>query len=241
MVLDEAHLYRGAAGSEVALLNQTIKRSVWVFEAERLQIICTTASLAITLTRQRFWRSTDREVQSNFLPITETLHCGHPAVSGTHADATNLRRARFEEFYSDETQEARLHAQLRHLLNYRKKQSTCPDPQSAPFEALDGYPPLNLLVNLTMQQARPLGELSVEKIFPDANEELAASAITALTALGSAARKLPMSLAYFLVEFIPSTEAFQVSGSAWMRLAPSLTEKAPRSGGQNVRTTCANV
>ena len=55
------------------------------------------------------------------------------------------------------------------------------------FEALSGYPPLNLLVNQTMKQALPVKSLG-EEIFQD-SPQVAARALTALTRLGSLARR----------------------------------------------------
>ena len=43
LVLDEAHLYRGAAGAEVALLIRRLRTRLDI-PPERLQVICTSAS-----------------------------------------------------------------------------------------------------------------------------------------------------------------------------------------------------
>src|SRR5450755_2645769 len=43
LVVDEAHLYRGAAGAEVALLLRRLRKRLEI-PAERLQVICTSAS-----------------------------------------------------------------------------------------------------------------------------------------------------------------------------------------------------
>ena len=43
LVLDEAHLYRGAGGSEVALLIRRMTNRLGI-QPSRLQVICTTAS-----------------------------------------------------------------------------------------------------------------------------------------------------------------------------------------------------
>src|SRR5690606_20731083 len=45
LVIDEAHLYRGAAGAEVSLLLRRLRSRLGIPE-ERLQIICTSASFA---------------------------------------------------------------------------------------------------------------------------------------------------------------------------------------------------
>ena len=43
LVIDEAHLYRGAAGAEVALLLRRLRARLGI-TADRLQVICTSAS-----------------------------------------------------------------------------------------------------------------------------------------------------------------------------------------------------
>ena len=43
LVIDEAHLYRGAAGAEVALLIRRLRMRLGI-PANRLQVICTSAS-----------------------------------------------------------------------------------------------------------------------------------------------------------------------------------------------------
>src|ERR1017187_3574117 len=43
LVVDEAHLYRGAAGAEVALLIRRLRMRLGI-TADRLQVICTSAS-----------------------------------------------------------------------------------------------------------------------------------------------------------------------------------------------------
>lgn len=228
LVLDEAHLYRGAAGSEVALLIRRLRKRLGI-EAERLQIICTTASFNDHSYAPAFGAELTGKDKANFLPITGTLQLRTPAVYGSAEDAQFLSSIDLKEFYSDDAHKRM--QQVKHLLNYRKKQSTCSDPQAALFEALDGYPPLNLLVNLTMQQARPLDTVGRE-IFPDATEELAASAITALTALGSAARKTPDEpglLPCRVHSFYRGLPGLWVCMDA---NCPSLTEKAPGPVGQ---------
>jgi ATP-dependent helicase YprA (DUF1998 family) len=45
LIIDEAHLYRGAAGAEVALLLRRLRSRLGI-DADRLQVICTSASFA---------------------------------------------------------------------------------------------------------------------------------------------------------------------------------------------------
>ena len=50
LVIDEAHLYRGAAGAEVALLIRRLRTRLGI-APDRLQVICTSASFRDATTR----------------------------------------------------------------------------------------------------------------------------------------------------------------------------------------------
>ena len=90
-------------------------------------------------------------------------------------------------FYEGEDDEARTGA-VRGFLEFR---GVTPGPEASTGEllvaALGSYPPMGLLVNETMQQARPVSELGA-LLFPGADAALADRAVSALVALGSAAR-----------------------------------------------------
>lgn len=104
---------------------------------------------------------------------------------GSARDAQVLSEVRLDEFYAAEVDEQRLRI-LAPLLEFR---GVAPQ-ESAEitlFKALHAYPPMSLLVNLTMSEARPLEELGA-KIFPSVDSERADRAVSALMALGSSAR-----------------------------------------------------
>ncbi len=185
LVLDEAHLYRGAAGSEVALLIRRLRKRLEI-EPERLQIICTTASFNSYEYAPVFASQLTGKSADDFIPITGTLALREPESAGTPADASALASIDLAAFYSGE--EEKRDKQVEAFLHYRKMNTAADDWQAALFEVLKDYPPLNLLVNLTMRKARPLTTLG-QSIFPDVAEGLASRAVTGLTALGSAARR----------------------------------------------------
>ena len=185
LVLDEAHLYRGAAGSEVALLIRRLRKRLEI-EPGRLQIICTTASFSDHLNAPTFGAQLTGKEKSDFLAVKGDLRLRAPSDAGDAQDAEFLSSINLTEFYSDDPHKRM--RQVQSLRSYRKMEPACSDVETGLFEALDGFAPLNFLVNLTMQEARPLSTIGKD-IFPDTNSELAERAITVLTALGSAARK----------------------------------------------------
>lgn len=60
LVIDEAHLYRGAAGAEVALLIRRLRMRLSI-SAERMQVICTSASFSDLEYAKQFGGATDRQ------------------------------------------------------------------------------------------------------------------------------------------------------------------------------------
>lgn len=186
LVLDEAHLYRGAAGAEVALLIRRLRVRLGI-PPERLQVICTTASFSNYLNAPDFGAQLTGKPATEFVAVTGDLALRSPAAVGTLTDATNLASLDPYGFYG-EAQETRLNA-VQPFLDYRQKEGA-PNLQKALYNALADFAPMNLIVNLTMKEARPLGELA-SQIFTGIDRALAERAITALLALGSLARKSP--------------------------------------------------
>src|SRR5262249_19179343 len=109
------------------------------------------------------------------------------AASGSLEDALALQ-IDLESFYSAESEQSRFEL-VKPFLKYRG----IAGPQElhvALYEALVSFPPMALLINLTMRQAMPLRELS-EQLFQGIETQLAARAVTALIAVGSLARREP--------------------------------------------------
>lgn len=185
LVIDEAHLYRGAQGSEVALLIRRLRQRLGI-EADRLQIICTTASFHDHKYAPFFGAQLTGKHADDFRPIKGDLDLRKPEHVATQADANLLAGLDLTKLDSelasnrDEVLSAFCHA--------RGKAFDSAQWQLSLFEALSGYPPLNLLVNQTMKQALPVKSLG-EEIFQDSSPQVAAKALTALTRLGSLARR----------------------------------------------------
>lgn len=184
LVVDEAHLYRGAAGSEVGLLLRRLRDRLGIPE-ERLQVICTSASFSDPDYAAEFAAELCGKNLNSFLTVTGELAFREGSGLADEEDAAVLASISLAGFYEAESDEARLRV-LRDLLSYRGVVPRS-DSSAALFEALREFPPMSHLVNLTMQMAKPLDELAAE-IFPNVDTEVADRALTALVALGSSAR-----------------------------------------------------
>jgi len=189
IVLDEAHLYRGAAGAEVGLLLRRLRDRLNI-PPERLQVICATASFKDADYAPLFGAQLTGVPAHTFVPIQGDFAWRPHAAQGTKRDAEVLAAIDLAQFYSLENDPARA-APIQPLLEYRHA------PEAGTLEArlyraLSEFPPLGLLINNTMKEARPVEELGRD-LFPDATQAEADTAATVLMALGSIARIDPRS------------------------------------------------
>lgn len=187
LVVDEAHLYRGAGGAEVALLIRRL-RSRLHLPPERLQVICTSASFKDSDAARAFGAQLTGKSEIDFITVQGQLQLREPEAQGSEQDAEALAAVNLNSFYNATTTEEQLR-ELATFLNHREVTGYA-DTNAALFAALKEFPPMNLLVNLTMRQAVPVRELG-ERIFHGVESTLAERAITALMALGSLARRDP--------------------------------------------------
>ncbi len=187
VVLDEAHLYRGAAGAEVGLLLRRLRDRLDI-PPERFRVICATASFKDHKYAPAFGAQLSGIPAETFVPIQGTLDLKDNAAPGSAADAKVLADIDLPQFYEAETAAERL-AAIQPLLDYRKVGGVT-NPEVALHAALDPFDPMGALVNTTMEEARPIAELG-SFLFPDTAEQNADAAVTALMALGSVARPDP--------------------------------------------------
>jgi ATP-dependent helicase YprA (DUF1998 family) len=185
VVLDEAHLYRGAAGAEVGLLLRRLRDRLGI-PAERFQIICATASFGDREYAKDFGSQLSGVPAASFETITGDLDLRAHAATGTSADATVLATIDLDKFYSPH--EGDRHAAIAPLLEHRGVKGGT-NLERDLFDALETFAPLGLMVNTTMKSARPVASLG-EALFPD-SPEISDAAVTALLAVGSVARETP--------------------------------------------------
>lgn len=190
IVLDEAHLYRGAAGAEVGLLLRRLRDRLNI-PPGRLQAICATASFKDATYAPLFGAQLTGLPAQTFVPIQGDFAWRPHAAQGTKRDAEVLAEIDLAAFYGLESDDARANL-LKALFEYRHV-SDGGTLESRLYHALSEFPALGLLINNTMKQARPVEELGRE-LFPNASSPAEAdAAATVLMALGSMARIDPKS------------------------------------------------
>lgn len=187
LVVDEAHLYRGASGAEVALLLRRLRSRLGI-DADRLQVICTSASFDNSDYARQFAAQLSGKSEADFRTVEGQLALRQVAGPGSVEDAEALSAIPLLAYYEADTEDARK-AAVGGLLEYRGIPiDSEKNVGELLYEALESFEPMGLLVNETMQKAQPVDELG-DKLFPDAESELADRAASALIALGSAARR----------------------------------------------------
>ena len=187
VVLDEAHLYRGAAGAEVGLLLRRLRDRLGI-PAERFQVICATASFQARECAPEFGAQLSGSPAQTFLPVTGSLKLRPNATTGTDYDAAVLAAVDLRRYYDALIDSERL-TTIKPLVDYRHVEGGHTS-ETALYRALEDFGPMGLLINSSMKQALPIADLGPQ-LFPSTAPEQAAAAVTALMALGSVARTDP--------------------------------------------------
>lgn len=188
VVLDEAHLYRGAAGAEVGLLLRRLRDRLGIPE-ERLQVICATASFSDHNYAPEFGAQLTGVPAGTFVPVQGTLDLKPNDKRGTLEDAKSLAAVNLQTFYEANSEDARI-AAIQPMLEYRGVSATDSAEHSL-YEALKDFGPMGRLINATMKEATPIAELGDFLFSDDVSPQLADQAVTVLMALGSVARQAP--------------------------------------------------
>lgn len=225
IVLDEAHLYRGAAGAEVGLLLRRLRDRLNI-PPERFQVICATASFKDADYAPKFGSQISGVPEETFIAIRGDYAFRPHSAAGNRRDAEALSEIDLAKFYDGETEVAR-ELILKGFLDHRHVAAGS-GLESDLHTALVDFPPLGLLVNTTMQRARRIDELGKE-LFPDAPPAQADAAATVLMALGAVARpesKSPGLLPCRIHNF------FRGLPGLWVCMDPDCTElvEEERSG-----------
>lgn len=185
LVIDEAHLYRGAAGAEVALLIRRLRARLGI-EPRRLQVICTSASFSDRAAARAFAAALSGKDLEDFDTINGSLALKDHDARGSDDDIIRLAHISLEDLYSSE-EDIRRRA-VSGFLRWRDVDGDG-SLEHLLHRSLSTYPPIGRLINLTMRSARPLAELA-QDVF-DSRNAMADQALTALIALGSMARPSP--------------------------------------------------
>lgn len=188
IVLDEAHLYRGAQGAEVGLLLRRLRERLAI-PAERFQVICATASFSEAGKAQAgaFGAALSGADPASFDPAPGDYKLRPDPTVGGAEDIDALLSVDLGGFYAET--EVERDAAIAPFLAYRGVNASLGH-GPALHAALETYGPFSKLVNDTMRAARSFGELR-ELIFPDASPDAGDRAVNALLTLGSRARLKP--------------------------------------------------
>jgi hypothetical protein len=186
LILDEAHLYRGAGGTEVALLLRRLRDRLGI-PVERFRVVCASASFESKEDAPRFAADLTGTDLDSFAVISGDLNYQTGAVTGSAEEAQLLASLPVEtDFRSADL--AKRAAAIAPLLANRGVAPTADEAiDSALYRALNGYGPLALLINRTMGNALPVDALG-ELLFPGADKVTADRAASHLASLASTAR-----------------------------------------------------
>lgn len=205
LVLDEAHVYRGVGGAEVALLIRRLQARLGI-PRERFRCILTSASLGADSNHSALLDFATR--------LTGSLSAGHPSfqlIQGTQAQRPPVRTGTTREAVSlascDLTaffQRTTDLASARNAIDQVAKLLDWPTPPTADqteaseqdeellraylYNHLYGFGPLEWLIQKSTEHALAFDELAWQ-IFPEVEQKQAESATTTLLALGTYARR----------------------------------------------------
>ncbi len=194
IVLDEAHMYRGAGGAEVALLLRRLAARLGV-PRERIRFILTSASLGsgeeAVQAVARFGRDLTGLSETSarkFTVIRGTRESRSGQKAGTSAEATALAQfdlGAFERHATDPAAARSAVTELSRALEWGQLDEST-DIADFLYHRLTGFGPLELLIQSVSGLASPLHELE-RHLFP--NSAHAGSATAALLALATFARR----------------------------------------------------
>ena len=225
VVLDEAHLYRGAAGAEVGLLLRRLRDRLGV-PLERFQVICATASFSDKAHAPEFGAQLSGVPANTFDAIDGTLDRRDNDGNGSVRDADVLASIDIETFY-DATSDAERFGVLEPLLKLRGIEGEH-GLEVTLYQALAEYEPMCRLINETMVEAIPIAELG-QRLFPEAPPEVADRAVSVLIAIGSIARLEPNTPGMLPCRI---HNFFRGLPGLWVCMDPDCTEIEPEEQGE---------
>jgi len=195
LVLDEAHMYRGAKGAEVAFLLRRLRARLGIHDQpHKLRVVATSASLGTEPEALKnvvcFAADLTGKEPSDFDAVTGTREVPQPASVASAEETEMLAATDIDAVNHALTGEA-LRKALSPVFAYYG--ATCASEDEAEIlgtlhGTLTGRPYVNQLVQCAAGSARPLDELATT-VF--GRHPRAARALEALLALGTLARKQP--------------------------------------------------
>ncbi|MDI6879227.1 MAG: DEAD/DEAH box helicase [Desulfitobacteriaceae bacterium] len=197
LVLDEAHMYRGAAGAEVALLIRRFQARLNI-PRERLRCILTSASLGEGETDDRAvmkfaWDLTGLSESSSrkfaLIKGEPEVRCG--AHQGTKEEASVLASfdlAAFQQFINDPNKAVGAVRELGDRLGWPTFLDRHSQLEQYLFDSLSGFGVAEELIRLISGTAIELSDLA-HKLFPNASQADSEDATEALIAMATFAKR----------------------------------------------------
>lgn len=193
LVIDEAHMYRGAQGAEVGFLIRRLRARLGISEQpEKLRVICTSASMGSG-------ESAMTNIRNFAADLTGKLPDDFAAIEGTREipETGEKPEIKFADILAkidlDDLHAAAKPGQLRKALNpfFQAINKPCDHEDEHGIlkhlnDVLEGTPLINHLLKETAGEARSLSDLA-EALFPKAPKNK--KAVEVLVTLGSIARK----------------------------------------------------
>jgi len=198
LVLDEAHMYRGASGAEVALLIRRLQARLGI-PRERMRCILTSASLGVGPEAEgavlQFARDLTGLVASSSRGMTLIMGEKEHRVGnrpGTREEATALARFNlhaFQEYAEDLHRADAAVADLATKLYWPTPDTTTREGLAQYlFDRLHGYGPVEELISRVVGRAIELSDLG-RALFPGIDEETSNRATQAILALATFAQR----------------------------------------------------
>ena len=211
LILDEAHLYRGAQGTEVAMLIRRLRNRL-ALAPDQLQVICTSASFSDPSAANKFAAELAGKPANGFTVLTGTKRAAHPSGPGDQRVAETLAAIDLQQVHKGDLA-CRVDAVLpviRLADDQRSPETMLNEASEAPdgdpvrralHQALKRVPVAGRLMNLTSgavaeedSERDPAGrgpaqeiEDLASRLFPGVDAKLAREATNALVELASMA------------------------------------------------------
>lgn len=197
VVLDEAHMYRGAGGAEVALLLRRFQARLGI-PRERVRYILTSASLgegpAAEAAVVQFAKdltglqSTSSRRMSLVKGERESRRGARPGNGAEAAALAGLPLAALHRYFIDPKKAIEAIGGLAASLSWPAPPESIDDVPDYLFRVLEGFGPLEEAIRLVSGKALELSELG-GKLFPSATDEDRRKCSEALLTLGTLARR----------------------------------------------------
>lgn len=195
LVLDEAHMYRGAKGAEVAFLIRRLRARLGIHDQpHKLRVIATSASLgtqADALEKiRRFAADLTGKIPDNFDAIVGTREVAEPAGPASSAEADLFASINLDAINQALTGDA-LRESLSPVFdfyNFPCKSSVDSEVLNILHKVLDKRPYINQLIQAAAGSAKDINSLAMV-VFP--NYQYARRALEGLLTLGTLARQKP--------------------------------------------------